>query len=98
MDLLQENFQYGNAAQLVGGYAAAFLLLSALEGVAFLGAWAWTLSRALGCRGVPAATPPAGALTEGRLARLEEGMVAVPKQAPMAALSPWLWPCAIVNM
>ena len=92
----QDNFEYGDAAQLVGGYTAAFLLLSALEGVAFLGAWAWALSCALGCWGAPAMLP-GGALTERRLARLEAS-VAAPRRLPGSVLASWLWPCAMANM
>ena len=36
---MQDNVRLGNEAQLLGGYAAGWLLLSALTGLAYLGFW-----------------------------------------------------------
>ena len=36
---LQDNVRFGNEAQLLGGYAAGWLLLSALTALAYLGLW-----------------------------------------------------------
>lgn len=36
---MQDNVRYGNEAQLLGGYAAGWLLLSALTALMYLGFW-----------------------------------------------------------
>ncbi len=37
--VLQDNVRYGNEAQLLGGYSAGWLLLSAVMALAYLGLW-----------------------------------------------------------
>ena len=37
--VLQDNVRYGNEAQLLGGYSAGWLLLSAATALAYLGLW-----------------------------------------------------------
>ena len=37
--MLQDNVRYGNEAQLLGGYSAGWLLLSAAMALAYLGLW-----------------------------------------------------------
>ena len=36
---VQDNVRYGNEAQLLGGYAAGWLLLSAVTALVYLGFW-----------------------------------------------------------
>ena len=40
---LQDNVRYGNEAQLLGGYAAGWLVLSALTALVYLGFWLWCM-------------------------------------------------------
>jgi hypothetical protein len=103
----QDNFYLGNAAQMMGGYTAAFLCISALEAAAAFAATAWLVGgslRCLGGGGGPPGTPLASALVArpglGQVeAGLGGGQAGQPARAPLDCppLMCLIWPFAALN-
>lgn len=83
----QDNFQYGDAAQLVGGYAAGALVISAASALAYFGLW---------LRCVLQIRQPQGGDPEAATA----GGAQVPQKSKRhlyRPLGPYLWPIALTN-
>ena len=98
--LLQDNFEYGDSTQLVGGYTAGYLLFSCLTALAYLGLWLRCIvlirrqERGDPERGdpVPAAAGGPGRTGTGGIAGRE-----YKRESLIRPLGPWLWPIALVH-
>lgn len=97
---LQDNFVFGDATQLVGGYTAGYLVVSCVTALAYLGLWLRCVVQmrrqdrgdleggtagAAVARGGP--EEPAAGGTKG---------TAIHKRL-IKPLGPWLWPVALIH-
>ena len=70
---MQDNVRFGNEAQLLGGYAAGWLLLSALTALVYIGFWLRCMLLLLGLDKVspsiltPPGMPPHHAMPTGEV-------------------------------
>jgi len=89
--LAQTNLRYGDAAQLVGGYAAGMLALSCLTAAVYLG----LLAR---CALLMWRHPGKGKAPAGSPAGKSGEASPSADRRRMRPLGPWLWPTALINM
>lgn len=93
----QDNFEFGDATQLVGGYTAGYLVVSCVTALAYLGLWLRCLvqMRRQDRGDLEGGTAGAAVARGGPLEPAAGGIKGT--AILIRLLGPWLWPVALIH-